>query len=132
MSSTSQSGYAGLRETKRRLNIPDLTRSSDGKIQDQMNEADNYVNVQINLHAVTPITNPDPELVSLASSLAATFFNYWQTPIKDRNLDGIKSWKKAIQEHILATYGRKNPNLLTGGDTFGKTTGVTGFSNSGN
>ena len=127
MSSTSQSGYAGLRKTKRRLNIPDLTTSSDGKVQDQMNEADNYVNVQINLHALTPLVNPDPELVSLASSLAATLFNYWQTPIKDRNLDGIKTWKQSIQDHILATYGRKNPNLLTGGDTFGKTGAFTGF-----
>ena len=128
MSSTSQSGYADLREVKRRLNIPDLTTSSDLKIADQMQEADNYVNVQINLHAITPLSNPDPELVSLSSSLAATLFNYWQTPIKDRNLDGIKAWKQHIQDHILATYGRKNPNLLTGGDTFGKTTGVTGFS----
>lgn len=129
MSSTSQSGYADLREVKRRLNIPDLTKSSDLKIADQMQEADNYVNVQINLHAITPIQVPDPELISLSSSLAATLFNYWQTPIKDRNLDGIKSWKQAIQDHILATFGRKNPNLLTGGDTFGKTTGVTGFNN---
>lgn len=128
MSSTSQSGYAGLRETKRRLNIPDTVQSSDGKIQDQMNEADNYVNVQINLHAITPLSDPDPELVSLASSLSASLFNYWQTPIKDRNLDAIKTWKQAIQDHILATYGRKNPSLLTGGDTFGKTKGVTGFS----
>jgi len=128
MSSTSQSGYADLREVKRRLNIPDSVTASDLKIADQMQEADNYVNVQINLHAITPLSNPDPELVSLSSSLAASLFNYWQTPIKDRNLDAIKSWKQAIQDHILATYGRKNPNLLTGGDTFGKTTGVTGFS----
>jgi len=127
MSSTSQSGYADLREVKRRLNIPDLTTSSDLKVADQMQEADNYVNVQIGLHAIVPISVPDPELVSLASSLAASLFNYWQTPIKDRNLDAIKSWKQSIQDHILATFGRKNPNLLTGGDTFGKTTGVTGF-----
>jgi len=128
MSSTSQSGYADLREVKRRLNIPDLTKSSDQKIADNMQEADNYVNVQINLHAITPITVPDPELISLSSSLAASLFNYWQTPIKDRNLDAIKTWKQAIQDHILATFGRKNPNLLTGGNTFGKTGAFTGFS----
>ena len=127
MSSTSQSGYADLREVKRRLNIPDSVTASDLKIADQMQEADNYVNVQINLHAITPLSNPDPELVSISSSLAASLFNYWQTPIKDRNLDAIKSWKQAIQDHILATYGRKNPNLLTGGDTFGKTASYTGF-----
>jgi len=123
MSSATSSGYANLRETKRRLNIPDTVDASDGKVQDQMQEADNYVNVQINLHATTPINNPDPELISLSSSLAAVLFNYWQTPIKDRNLDGIKEWKRAIQSHIESTYGRKNPTGLAGGDQFGKTKG---------
>jgi len=125
MSSTSESGYADLRETKRRLNIPDTVEASNPKIEDQMQEADNYVNTQIKLHATTPIENPDAELVSLSSSLAATFFNYWQTPIKDRNLDGIKSWKKAIQDHIQATYGRYNPTGLGGGVLFGKTRGFS-------
>jgi len=59
----------------------------------------------------------------MSSSLACTLYNYWQTPIKDRNLDAQNEWKKAIQEHILATYGRKNPNFLAGGTTFGTTTG---------
>ena len=128
MSSKTQSGYADLRETKRKLNIPDSVTASDIKIGDNMQEADNYVNTQINLHAETPIANPDPELVSRASSLAAAMFNYWQTPIKDRNIDAIDAWQRKIQEHILAVYGRKNPTQLTGGDMFGKTTGITGFS----
>lgn len=123
MSSESTSGYADLMETKKRLNIPDSITASDEKIMSMGREADNYVNTQINLHALTPITNPDPEIVSLATGLAAAIFNYWQTPIKDRNLSGVEEWKKSIQEHILATYGRKNPNLLSGGNTFGSTTG---------
>lgn len=123
MSSESSIGYADLRECKRRLNIPDSQTATDTKIADQMREADNYTNTQINLHALTPITNPDPEIISMASSLAAASYNYWQTPIKDRNIDAMNQWKKAIQEHILAVYGRKNPNLLSGGTTFGTTTG---------
>ena len=59
----------------------------------------------------------------MSSSLACALYNYWQTPIKDRNLDAQNEWKKAIQDHILAVYGRKNPNLLSGGTTFGTTTG---------
>jgi len=123
LSSESTSGYADLMETKKRLNIPDSITASDEKIMSMGREADNYVNTQINLHALTPISNPDPEIVSLATGLAAAIFNYWQTPIKDRNLSGVEEWKKSIQEHILATYGRKNPNLLSGGNTFGSTTG---------
>ncbi len=122
MSSTA-SGYGSLRETRRRLNIPDTVDSSDTKIKDFINESDNYVNIQINLHATTPISNPDTELVSLASSLAASLFNYWQTPTKDRNLDGIKAWKQHIQEHIMAAYGRYNPTGLGGDALFGKTSG---------
>ncbi len=123
MSSESNVGYADLQETKKRLNIPDSVTASDEKIMSMGREADNYVNTQINLHALTPINNPDPEIVSLSTGLAAAIYNYWQTPIKDRNLEGMNEWKQAIQDHILAVYGRKNPNFLAGGTTFGKTTG---------
>ena len=122
-SSESTSGYADLQETKRRLNLSGTQKAPNEKISDNMREADNYVNVQINLHAKTPITNPDPEIVSMASSLAAAMYNYWQTPIKERNLSGIKEWKQAIQDHILAAYGRLNPSGLGGGELFGKTSG---------
>jgi hypothetical protein len=123
MSSISESGYASLREMKRRINTTDSIVSSDEKCQDYMREADNHINVQIKLHAVTPIANPDPELVSLGSSLAAALYNYWQTPIKDRNLDAIKSFKKDIQDHVMTAYGKYNPNGLGGGTQFGKTRG---------
>jgi len=126
MSATSDSGYANFEQVKKRLNQDLSVTAPDKKVHDMMQEADNYVNTQINLHAITPIETPDPEIISLSSSLAATIYNYWQTPIKDRNLDGIKFWKLSIQDHILATYGRKNPNLLAGGDTFGTTTGFKG------
>ena len=123
MSSESSVGYADLQEVKRRLNISDSITASDIKIAANMREADNYVNAQIQLHAVTPINNPEPEIVSLASSLAAAKFNYWQTPIKERNLSGIEEWQKAIQSHIMAFYGKKNPTELAGGQTFQRTTG---------
>ena len=126
MSAVSNSGYADFQQVKKRLNQDLSVTAPDKKIHDMMQEADNYVNTQINLHALTPIDTPDPEIVSLSTSLAATIYNYWQTPIKDRNLDPIKFWKQSIQDHILATYGRKNPNLLAGGDTFGTTTGFKG------
>lgn len=123
MSSTTIGQVADLRETKRRLNIPDSDSDSDAKIQDFMQEADNFVNIQISPHDDIPITNPGPELVSLASSLAAAIFNYWQTPIKDRNLSGITEWKTFISNHIEAVYYKRSASGLGGGDLFGKTTG---------
>ena len=126
MSSTQIGQVASLRETKRRLNLPDTVSKSDAKIQDFMQEADNYVNIQVSPHTAIPIENPGPELVSLASSLAATMFNYWQTPIKERNLDGIKEWKKFVADHINAVYSKKSESGLGGGALFGKTTGFNG------
>ena len=123
MSSTQIGQIASLRETKRRLNLPVTVSKSDAKIQDFMQEADNYVNIQVSPHTAIPIENPVPELVSLASSLAATMFNYWQTPIKERNLDGIKEWKKFVADHINAVYARKSESGLGGGRLFGKTAG---------
>lgn len=92
-----------------------------------MTESDGYINNQISLHAVTPVSNPDNELISLSSSLAAATYNYWQTPAKERTLDGIQQWERRIQEHIMAVYGKRNPTGLSG-SKFGKSnSGVTGF-----
>ena len=90
-----------------------------------MSEADSYVNIQVGVHAVTPLTNPDNEIISLASGLAASIYNYWQTPAKDRTLEGIKEWKNSIAEHIKGFYGQKDRSG-TSGDSFTSTRGVTG------
>ena len=110
-------------KVKRRLNISASNTAPNEKIADSMREANNYINTQIKLHSLTPISEPDPEIISMASSLACTMYNYWQTPIKDRNLEATHEWKKAIQDHIMAAYGRFNPTGLYGEKVFGKTTG---------
>lgn len=124
--SSPATGYSTLRPIKRLLNIEDSVNAVNSKIQDRMKESDSYIDNQVNLHAITPIENPDEELKMLANNLAAASYNYWQTPIKDRSIQGIHQWEKRIQDHILANYGRKNPNLLTGGETFASTGRTTG------
>ena len=37
--------------------------------------------------------------------------------------------KQALQDYIMATYGRKNPGGLSGAETFGVTSANTGFTN---
>ena len=120
-------GYSDLRKTKKRCNIPDTVKNADEKIEEFMTEADNYINTQVGLHAVTPIADPDDELIDLGSSLAAASFNYWQTPAKDRTLEGIAEWKKSIQEHILTAYGKKNPSGLTGNTFLKSNSSPTGL-----
>ncbi len=90
-----------------------------------MRDADSFVNVQVGVHATTPLTNPDDQIISLASGLAAALYNYWQTPVKDRTLDAVKEWQKMIGDHVKAVYGQEDISGHTG-RTFGSTNGVTG------
>jgi hypothetical protein len=103
-------GYANLKQVKQRVIIEDSVSDSDEKLNGFMVEADSYVNNQISVHATIPISSPDDELVMLSSSLAAATYNYWQTPAKERTLDGITQWETRIQDHIQAVYGKKNPS----------------------
>ena len=72
---------------------------------------------------------PNPELVSLTSVLAAAEYNYWTSPQKTDTLkDAITHAENRIQDHIMATFGRKNPTLLAGGNVFNLTGKITGRS----
>ncbi len=122
--------YAELRKIKSLVNIPDTVTAPDEKINDRMIEADSYVNTQISVHATVPISNPDQELITLSSSLAAAIYNYWQTPAKDRSIDGIKEWKKAIQDHIKTQYKKEDASGTTGDSVTLAKGNVTGLETS--
>ncbi len=106
----SSSGYADLKQIKGRINISDSITQADEKIKSYMSEADDYIDTQAGLHATTPFTNPDKELISIASGLAAALYNYWN---KKGEFKVIEDYKKAIGDHIRAVYGKKNPDGLT-------------------
>jgi len=117
--------YADLKEVKERLNIPQSDTNSDEKIGAHMRDADSFINSQIGVHDLVPLTNPDKHLISLASGLSSTLYNYWQTPAKDRTLDGIKAWEDRITDYLRARYGQQDRAGKTG-RTFSSTNGVTG------
>lgn len=127
--STPTQTHATLPEVKRRVNTNISDTTLDAKLSIHLNSADNYTNTQIALHAVIPIINPNPELVSLTSVLAAAEYNYWTSPQKTDTLkDAITHAETRIQDHIMATFGRKNPTLLAGGNVFNLTGKITGRS----
>jgi len=117
--------YADLKEVKERLNIPQVNIDSDEKIGTHMRDADSFINSQIAVHTNVPLTNPDKHLISLASGLGASLYNYWQTPAKERTLEGVTAWENRITNYLRATYGQTD---LSGhsGRTFSSTRGVTG------
>lgn len=127
MSSTPDQTFSDLDETKDYLNIARSNDDSNEKIQTARNAADNYTVSQNRLHATIPLNDPDPELTSLASQLAASYFNQFQNPMKQEVAQITIITKKALQDYIMATYGRKNPGGLSGAETFGVTSAITGF-----
>ena len=126
LSSTPDQVYSDLDETKDYLNIARSNDDSNEKITTARNAADNYTATQIRLHATIPLTDPDPELTSLASQLAASYFNQFQNPMKPEVTQVTIVTKKALQDYVMATYGRKNPGGLSGAETFGITSANTG------
>ena len=130
MSSTPDQVFSDINETKDFLNIARSNDDSNIKINTARNSADNYIVNQIRLHASIPLDPADPELTSLASLLAASFFNQFQNPRKSEMREATDQKKKSVQDYIMETYGRKNPSGLSGAETFGVTSGITGFSNS--
>jgi len=126
MSSTPAQVYSDLTETKRFANIPPSNTTVDAKIDVSRNMADNYANTQINLHELVPLPSVPPTLVSYGSALAAAYYNYWQAPDKTKLTSDVRLWESKVQDYILATYAKKNPNGLSGGKTFGVTAPMTG------
>jgi len=127
--STPDQTFSTLNETKDFLNIARSNDDSNIKINTARNSSDNYVVNQIRLHATVPVTgiDDDPELVSLAAQLAASFFNQFQNPMKTEMMEMTRLSKKSVQDYIMETYGRKNPSGLSGAETFGLTGQITGF-----
>lgn len=131
MSSTPDQVFSTINETKDYLNIARSNDDSNEKINTARNASDNYTANQIRLHADIPVTPTDPELTSLSSQLAASYFNQFQNPRKTEMMEATKQAKESMQDYILVTYGRKNPSGLSGANTFGVTSGITGFSTRG-
>ena len=125
MSATTQE-FSDLTETKRFLNIPPSNTTADATIDVSRNMSDNYANTQIDLHELIPLAPIPPVLVSYGSALAAAYYNYWQAPDKTKLTADVKLWEGKVQDYIVATYAKKNPNGLAGGKTFDVTASMTG------
>jgi len=126
MSSSPTQTFSNQTETKRFLNIPPSNNTANAKIDVSRNMSDNYCNIQINLHELIPLGTVPPSLVSLASALAAAYYNYFQSPDKTNLGKDVKLWEKNVQDYILANYAKKNPTGLQGGNAFGVTSAMTG------
>lgn len=118
--------FSDLDTTKKFLNIPPSNTTSDAKINVSREMADNYCNVQINLHQLVPLVTIPPSLVSLGSALAAAYYNYFQSPDKTDLAKDVKLWSTQVQDYIMANYSKKNPTGLAGGNVFGVTASITG------
>ncbi len=109
-----------------RLNIADSVTAVDDKITDYLEESDEYINTQLGIFEVSPPAGPPPELIALGSSLAAAIYNYWNSP--EKPADGMKMYKKSIQEYIKAIHKKESADGVAGEDNILKALGnVTGL-----
>ncbi len=109
-----------------RLNIADSVTAVDDKITDYLEESDEYINTQLGIFEVSPPAGPPPELIALGSSLAAAIYNYWNSP--EKPADGMKMYKKSIQEYIKAIHKKESAEGIAGEDNILKALGnVTGL-----
>jgi len=121
MSSTPIQEYAVLNEVKFKLNIDTSDTSQDTQITVATNDSNNYIAEQTAVHATVVVAGNDPSLSSMANNLAAAYFNFWISTDKDR--EEIERWQNRIQQYIMAKYGKKSANLLSGEETIGVTSG---------
>jgi len=123
MSSTPVQEYAILDEVKLKLNISTTDLSQDDQITVATNDSNNYIAEQTVVHATVVVAGNDPSLSSMANNLAAAYFNFWISTEKDR--EELERWQNRIQQYIMATYGQKSANMLSGDETFGITKGFS-------
>lgn len=116
--------YYDLQEIKNKLHI-DKT-NQDVYLGDLGREADEYIRLQVSLHATSPVAvGTDKELKALANKHAAAEYLMWNSPTHPRGL--YDSARKDIQDYIMTNYGKKNPNGVSG-QSFRKTSSSpTGF-----
>lgn len=117
--------YYQLLAIKRKAQIDEAETDMDDFLQELGENADKYINLQISIHAATPISFPDEELNDLANKHAAGEYLLWNSPSHPRTL--YDAARKDIQDHIQTKYGKKNPSGLTN-NTFSKTSSkITGY-----
>ena len=124
MSSNPVQEYAVVDEVKIKLNITTSDTSQDAQITVATNDANNYIAEQIAVHGTVTAAGVDPSLSSMANNLAAAYFNFWISTEKDK--EEIERWQDRIQQYIMARFGKKSANLLSGSETFGITAGFGG------
>lgn len=121
MSSDPTEEYTIEDEVKFKLNISTNDDTQNTQIKVATNDANNYIVEQTNVHATPIAAGDDPSLSSMANNLATAYFNFWVSTEKDK--EELERWQNRIQQYIMATYGKKSGNMLSGDDTFGITTG---------
>lgn len=115
--------YYKLDTIKAKLHIDTGDSTQDDYINKLGEEADSYINLQISIHATTPIAFPDKELIALSAKLASAEFLMWNSPDHPRAL--YDDARKDVQAYIKAKYGQTSEGGTTA-NTFSKKGGMTG------
>ena len=93
---------------KKRLNLADTDVTQDQKIQEFISEADSFTNTQLAIFTTVPIINPEQELISLNTSLAAALTQFWTSQTKSPDLKAIIDYYETrLAAYIQSIYGKR-------------------------
>lgn len=115
--------YYKLDDIKKKLHIDTGDNTQDDYLNKLGEEADAYINLQVSIHATTPVAFPDKELSALSNKLASAEYISWNSPDHPRAL--MDDARRDIQAHIKAKYGNTSEGGTTA-NTFSKIGGMTG------
>jgi len=110
--------YGTLADVKRKVKINTGATEADDELNDYLEDADEFINTRVTLmNETAPITG-DEELNSLGTKLAAAYYNYWTSPVKD--LESSKYFEKKVIDHLRAKFTGTMEEGITQ-NTFSKT-----------
>ena len=115
--------YYQLDDIKGKLHIDVGDSTQDTYLNKLGEEADAYLNLQISIHATTPLAFPDKELNALSTKLACAEYLMWNSPDQPQML--YTGCRKDCQSFIKAKYGQTSEGGTTA-NTFSKNGGMTG------
>ena len=115
--------YYSIDTIKLKVGIDTGDSTQDNKLNKLGEDADAYINLQVSIHATTPLAFPDKELNGLATKLACGEYIMWNSPDHPRAL--YDDARKDVQAYIKAKYGQTSEGGTTA-NTFVKKGGMTG------
>lgn len=99
--------YGVVDQVKGSLHIAVNITSQDAEILKMIDQADDFINTQLSIFSVEPLSNPIPEQIRrLSNQLAIEWYYHYNTPL--HSMDGVENVQKIIEKYFRAVYAKQS------------------------